>query len=291
MIVIIGIAIVVIGVLGGFMLHGGPLLVLLQWNEFLIIGGAAVGSLLVGTPLPLLKQLVGSAASVLKGNRFTKQEYLNLLKTLFELFNNAKRDGLISIESHINEPAKSAIFSKNPFLMHHRHALSYLCDTMKLLLGGGVPAHDVEALLEADHDSQNAEGAVGPGIVQKLGDALPGLGIVAAVLGIVITMQAINGPPEEVGHKVAAALVGTFLGVLLSYGFVQPFATNLELLHHAEARYRECIKTAVVAFAKGNSPVVVVEFARRVIFTDVRPTFEEVEQAVRSSRAPEEAKA
>ena len=291
MIVFIGIAIVVIGVLGGFVMHGGPLVVLLQWNEFLIIGGAALGSLLVGTPLPILKQLLGNVGSVIKGSRFTEEEYLNLLKTLYELFNTAKRDGLISVESHINEPAKSSIFSKNPFLMHHQHALSYLCDTMKLLLGGGVPAHDVEALLEADHDSQNAEAAVAPGIVQKLGDALPGLGIVAAVLGIVITMQAINGPPEVVGEKVAAALVGTFLGVLLSYGFVQPFATNLEFLHHAEARYRECIKVAIVAFAKGSSPVVVVEFARRVIYTDVRPTFEEVEQAVRSSRSEGEAKA
>jgi chemotaxis protein MotA len=257
-------------------------LVLLQWNEFLIIGGAAFGSLLMGSPLPVLKRLAKNVASILKGDRFTKEQYVTLLKTMFEVFNTAKRDGLISVESHITDPSKSPIFSKNQFLMHHSHALAYLCDTMKLLLGGGVPAYDVEALLEADSETQHAEGAVGPGLIQKLGDALPGLGIVAAVLGIVITMQAINGPPEEIGHKVAAALVGTFLGVLLSYGFFQPIATHLEILHQAESRYLECIKAGVVAFAKGNSPVVVVEFARRVIYTEVRPTFEEVEKAIRN---------
>jgi chemotaxis protein MotA len=285
MFVIIGFGIVIVGVLGGFVLHGGPLAVLLQWNEFLIIGGASIGSLLVGSPLPVLKRLIRNLLAVFKGDRFTKQEYVNLLKTQFELFNAAKRDGLISIESHINDPAKSPIFSKNAFLLHHVSALAYLSDTLKLLLGGGVPPHDLEALLDADSETHLAEAHVTTNVVQKLGDALPGLGIVAAVLGIVITMQAINGPPEEIGHKVAAALVGTFLGVLLSYGFLQPLATNLEHLHQSEGRYLECIKAGIVAFAKGNSPVVVVEFARRVIFSDIRPSFEEVEAAIREVKA------
>jgi chemotaxis protein MotA len=282
MVVIIGIAVVFFGVLGGFVLHGGPLLVLLQWNEFLIIGGAALGSLLVGSPLPILKRLLKNLLGILKGDRFTKDQYTLLLKTLFELFNTAKRDGLISVESHITNPANSAIFKKNPFLLDHGHAVAYLCDTMKLLLGGGVAAQEIESLLESDSETQLTEAAVTPGLIQKLADALPGLGIVAAVLGIVVTMQAINGPPEEVGHKVAAALVGTFLGVLLSYGLLQPIATNLELLHQSESRYLECINAAVAAFARGNAPVVVVEFARRVIYTEVRPTFEEVEKAIRS---------
>jgi chemotaxis protein MotA len=282
MFVVIGIAVVVIGVLGGFMMHGGPPAVLLQWNEFLIIGGAAIGSLLVSSPLSVLKRLLGSLGRIIQGDRYTKEQYLSLLKTMFELFNVAKRDGLISIESHITDPAKSSIFSKNAFLVKNHHALTYLCDTVKLLLGGGVPAYDIESLLDADMDTHHAESSVTPGIVQKLGDALPGLGIVAAVLGIVITMQAIDGPPQEIGEKVAAALVGTFLGVLLSYGFLQPVATNLELLNQAEARYLQCIKAGIVAFAKGNSPVVVIEFARRVIFNDVRPGFEELEKAVKT---------
>jgi chemotaxis protein MotA len=284
MFVFIGIAVVLGGVLGGFMMHGGPLIVLLQWNEFLIIGGAGIGSLLIGTPLPILTKIVSSVMGVLKGDRYTKDEYIKLLKTMFDIFNLAKREGLIALESHVMEPDKSPVFSKNAFLLQNHHALAYFCDTIKLLLGGGVPPHDVEALLDADMDTHHAETATPASLVQKLGDALPGLGIVAAVLGIVITMQAINGPPEEIGEKVAAALVGTFLGILLSYGFLQPIATHIELLAQSESRYLECIKAGVVAYAKGNAPIIVVEFARRVIFSNVRPTFEELESAMRDQK-------
>ncbi|HTY01228.1 MAG TPA: flagellar motor stator protein MotA [Bacteroidota bacterium] len=285
MFVIIGIAVVVIGVLGGFVLHGGPLPVLLQYTEFLIIGGAAIGSVLIGTPLPQLKRLIGSIGGIMKGDPYTKDQYLKLIQTQFELFNLAKREGLINIEQHIGNPEKSAIFSKNAFLLKNHHALDFFCDTMKLLLGGGIPPYDIESMMDADMDTHHAESATPPSLVQKLGDALPGLGIVAAVLGIVITMQAINGPPEVIGEKVAAALVGTFLGVLLSYGFIQPIATNMELLNAAEARYFECIKAGVVAYAKGNAPTVVVEFSRRVIFSNVRPSFEEVEKAIKAVKA------
>ena len=285
MFVIIGVVVVVIGVLGGFVLHGGPLPVLLQWAEFLIIGGASVGSLLIGTPLPQLKKLVGSVGKILAGDPYTKEQYVKLIQTQFELFNLAKREGLINIEQHIGDPAKSAIFSKNPFLLKNHHALDFLCDTMKLLLGGGIPPYDIEGMMDADIDTHHLESNTPPSLIQKLGDALPGLGIVAAVLGIVITMQAIDGPPAEIGEKVAAALVGTFLGVLISYGFVQPVATNMELLNAAEARYMECIKAGVVAYAKGNAPTVVVEFARRVIYSNVRPSFEEVEKAIKTVKA------
>ncbi len=285
MFVIIGAAIVLAGVLGGFMIEGGPLAVLIQPVEFMIIGGAAIGSLLVGTPLPILLRLSKNMLVVMGGDPYTKDQYLNLLKTQFEIFNMAKRDGLISIESHITDPKKSSIFSKNKFLLKNHHALDFFCDTMKLLLGGGVPPYEVESILDSDIDSHHAEGAVAPSVVQKLGDALPGLGIVAAVLGIVITMQAIGGPPEEVGHKVAVALVGTFLGILLSYGFVQPIATHMELLHQSELRFLECMKAGVVAFAKGNAPVIVVEFARRTIYQSVRPSFDELEKTMRAVKA------
>ncbi|MDH3252223.1 MAG: flagellar motor stator protein MotA [Ignavibacteria bacterium] len=285
MFVIVGIAVVVGCVLGGFVMHDGPLLVLLQWNEFLIIGGAALGSLLVGTPSGTLKQIFGCTMKVLKGDPYTKEQYLNLLKTMFELFNVAKRDGLINLEPHIEKPHESAIFSKNPFLLNHHHALDYFCDTMRLLLGGGVPPHDLDSLLEADIDTHHEKASTISGIVRTVGDALPGLGIVAAVLGIIVTMGAINGPPEEVGLKVAAALVGTFLGVLLSYGFVGPLAGHLELLSQSEHRYFECIKAGIIAYAKGTAPVMVVEFARRVIDNDVRPAFTEVEQATKELKA------
>ncbi len=282
MFVIIGIVVVIGSVLGGFVSHGGPLGVLVQPSEFVIIGGAALGALLVQTPLVVLKQLTGRISGIFKGDPYTKAEYLNLLKTMFELFNAATRDGLIAIEPHVEKPESSTIFAKNKFLIHHHHALYYLADTMKLLMGGGVPAHDLEAMLEADIDTHHAESGTASSMIQKVGDALPGLGIVAAVLGIVITMQAIEGPPAEIGNKVAAALVGTFLGIFLCYGFVGPMSTHMELLSQSESRYFECMKAGIVAYAKGNSPVVVVEFARRVITSDARPTFQEVEQAVKA---------
>ena len=286
MFVIIGAVVVIIGVVGGFLIEGGPILVLLQWTEFLIIGGAGIGSVLIGTPLPVLKQLAANLQKLLKGNPYTKKEYINLFKTMFELFTIAQRDGLINIEAHVEDPKKSPVFSKNPFLLENHHALYYFTDTMKLLLGGGVPPHDLEAMLDANIETHHAEMATGPSVLQKLGDSLPGLGIVAAVLGIVLTMQAIDGPPEEIGKKVAAALVGTFIGILMSYGFVQPLASHLELLAAYESRYIECIKAGVVAYAKGNSPIVVVEFARRIVFSDDRPSFSEVEKAMKDARPP-----
>jgi chemotaxis protein MotA len=285
MFVIIGIVVVIAAVLGGFVSAGGPLLVLVQPSEFVIIVGAALGSLLVQTPMSVLKQLMGRLSMLFKGDPYTRTEYLNLLKTMFELFNAATRDGLIAIEQHIEKPETSSIFSKNKFMMAHKERLYYLADTMKLLMGGGVPPHDLEALLEADIDTHHAEAEAASGMVQKIGDALPGLGIVAAVLGIVITMQAIDGPPAEVGEHVAAALVGTFIGILLCYGFVGPMATHMELLSQSEGRYFECMKTGIVAYAKGNAPMVVVEFARRVICNDVRPSFQELEMAVKTLKS------
>ena len=285
MFVIIG-AVVVLGcVIGGFLMHHGPLLVLLQYNEFLIIGGAAIGSMIVATPLGTLKRMVAMALGVLKGDPYTKDQYLNLLKTMFELFNMAKRDGLINVEPHIENPSQSTIFQKNPFLLHHHHALDYFCDTMRLLLGGGVPPHDLEALLDADIETHHQAATAASGTLQKTGDALPGLGIVAAVLGIIITMGKINGPPEEIGLSVAAALVGTFIGILLCYGFVGPLSTHMEHLSNSEARYFECVKAGVLAYAKGTAPVMVVEFARRVIVDEVRPSFLEVEKAMKEIKA------
>jgi len=287
MFVLVGVAVVFLGVLGGFVLHGGPLGVLLQWSEFLIIGGAGLGSLLIGMPPRMLKQMLGNIGSILKGDPYTKQEYLNLLKTLYDLFQVARRDGVIVFETHIENPESSNIFSGNPFLLINHHALQYLCDTMKIWRISGIAPYDLEALLDADIETHHAGSARFTGLLQKLSDSLPGLGIVAAVLGIVVTMQAINGPAEEIGEKVAAALVGTFLGVLLCYGFVSPVASHLELLSQSETRYLECIKSGVVAFAKGNAPAIAVEFARRVIYEESRPTFSELEQTVLSKGTAE----
>ncbi|MGE5314690.1 MAG: flagellar motor stator protein MotA [Acidobacteriota bacterium] len=279
MFILIGAAVVIASVLGGFFLAGGPFLVLLQYSEFIIIGGATVGMLLISTPMRMLKQMGGRIAAALKGDPYTKDEYLRLLQSLFELFHVATRDGLINVEQHVENPEKSAIFARNKFLLENHHAIDFLCDTLKLMLSGGVPAQDVEVLLDSDSDTHHEETAGLPAVFQKIGDSLPGLGIVAAVLGIIIVMQHVDAGAATVGHHVAAALVGTFLGILLSYGFVQPIATNLEFLNAAEARYITCIKAGVIAYAKGNPPVMAVEYARRVIYSDMRPSFRETEEA------------
>ncbi|KAB2925981.1 MAG: flagellar motor stator protein MotA [Bacteroidetes bacterium] len=285
MFVIIGIVVVIGSVLGGFVMHHGQLEVLVQVNEFIIIGGAAIGSMLVSAPMRIIKHLVSNIGTLFKGDPYTKEQYLNLLRTMFQLFHIATKDGLMNIEQHIEKPESSAIFTKNAFLLHHHHALPYLTDTLKLLLSGGVPAHDLEALLDADMETLHAESSQAPGLLSKVSDSLPGLGIVAAVLGIIITMQAINGPPEEIGMKVAAALVGTFLGILLCYGFLGPMAAHIETIHQSEARYMECIKVGVISYAKGNAPAMVVEFSRRVIFSDFRPTFAELEAVIKEAKS------
>jgi chemotaxis protein MotA len=276
---------VTIGILGGYLLYGGNLALIFQLPKIIMIGGAAIGSLFAAAPPRVLKQLVRGVRTIFGGERYSKKEYLNLLQTLFELFHVATREGLINVEQHVEDPEKSSIFKKNEFLLNNKHALNYLCDTMKVMISGGVPPHEIEMLLEADIDTQHQDESAAPQLLQKLGDSLPGIGIVVAVLGIILAMEAIDGPVEIVGRNVGAALVGTMMGVLLAYGFILPLASNLETLKQSEARYLECIKSAIVAYAKGNAPVMVVEFARRVIYEDVRPTFEETEKAVRGLKS------
>lgn len=282
MFVVIGFLVVIAGILGGYLIYGGNIMLILQVPKLIMIGGAALGSVMAAAPPRILKKILRGIKMIFGGERYTKDEYLNLLKTLFELFHVATREGLINVEQHVENPAESSIFKKNPFLLNNKHALHYLCDTMKVMISGGIPPHEIEMLLEADIDTQHQDDANAPALIQKLGDSLPGIGIVVAVLGIILAMEAIDGPVEVIGRNVGAALVGTMMGVLLAYGFVLPLATNLETLQQSEGRYLECIKAAVVAYAKGNAPVMVVEFARRVIYEDVRPSFEETEKAVRS---------
>ncbi|MCL4539116.1 MAG: flagellar motor stator protein MotA [Bacteroidetes bacterium] len=281
MFVIIGIVLVLVAVLGGFALEGGPFLVLIQYSEFLIIVGASVGALLISTPGKLLGKIIKKLVGVFKGAKVSQTLYLDLLKLMHELFQVAQKDGVIGLEQHVENPDKSKIFSKYPALLADRHLLHFLTDTMRLVVVGGAEPFDLESLMDADIETHHQEGSKPGMIMQKIGDSMPGLGIVAAVLGIVITMQAINGPPQEIGHKVAAALVGTFLGILLSYGFVQPLATNLDISAEEEARMFETVKAGVVAFAKGMQPLIAVEFARRTIFQDYRPSFKEMETALK----------
>jgi chemotaxis protein MotA len=282
--VIIGGIVVILAVLGGFGLEGGPFLVLMQEAEFMIIGGSAIGALLISAPAKTLKLIIQKVLGSLKGSSINTQMYLDLLKLLFEVFQMSRKDGLIALESHIEKPEESAIFSNYPRFLGHHHLLSFMCDTFRLVILGGVPAHDMEALMDTDIETHHHEGTKPGMILQKIGDSMPGLGIVAAVLGIIITMQAIGGPAEQVGKKVAAALVGTFLGIFLSYGFVQPMATNIDISNEEESKVFETIKAALIAFAKGFNPIVCVEFARRAIPSDYRPTFQEMEDYVKGKK-------
>jgi len=284
MLTIVGIAVVIISVIGGFILEGGPILVLIQVAEFMIIGGSAIGALLISTPSTILKKIINNIIKSLKGTKTTKQTYLDLLKLLYELFSIIRKDGLIAIESHIERPEESNVFKNYPQFLSQRHLIEFLSDTLRLVIMGGVPPHEIELLMDADIELHHHEGSKPGMILQKIGDSLPGLGIVAAVLGIVITMQAINGPPEEIGHKVAAALVGTFLGVFISYGFIQPFATNLDLSNDDESRIFHVIKSGIICAAKGLNPILSVEFARRSIASDYRPSFQEMESYVKGTK-------
>ena len=284
MLAIAGFLVVILSVLGGYLLEGGSFLVLMQWVEFIIIGGAAGGALLISAPPKLLKKILDRALLIFKKNGTTKETYLGLLKMMYELFVLSQKEGVLALESHIEHPQDSALFKKYPDFVRQHHLLAFFTDTVRLVLMGSVSPHEIEALMDTDIDTQQQQGSKPGMILQKIGDSLPGLGIVAAVLGIVITMQAIGGPAEEVGKKVAAALVGTFLGVLLSYGFVQPLATSLDLMHEDEARMLEVMKAALVAFSKGFNPMVAVEFGRRSIFEDSRPTFQEMEQGLKGPK-------
>jgi len=282
---IIGASVVLVGVIGGFVLEGGPILLLIQPAEFLIIGGAAIGSILIATPIKVLKGLVGRIPNVLKGVGPTKTGYLELLTLLYEVFLNAKKNGYIALEHDVTDPEKSPIFSKYPGVLGNHHALVFMCDSIKLLVDGSVSPAQLETMMDAELETHHEEGSRHPGILGRVGDSLPGLGIVAAVLGVVITMQSIDGPPEEIGHKVAVALVGTFIGILLCYGFVSPLAMNLEATGLDEAKYLQCIKAGILAFANGSAPIVAVEFARRVIFSYDRPTNVEMEAACKGIAA------
>ena len=282
MLVIVGAIIVLASVMGGFIWAGGPPLVLVQPSEFLIIGGASLGALLISTPSSVLRKLLGQVGRFFKA-RPGRGDYLELLGMLYQLFKVTQQSGVMALETHVEEVDKSPILSRYPKFLANHHAVAFLSDSIKVIILGGIAPHDLESLMDEDLHVHDTEASKPASTLARIGDALPGLGIVAAVLGVVITMQSIDGPPQEIGHHVAAALVGTFLGILACYGFVGPAATNLEHLVADEVHYLVCIKTGLLAVYKGFPPAIAVEFARRVLPNDVRPSFEETEQYCRAA--------
>jgi chemotaxis protein MotA len=283
MLLIVGALVVIGSVVGGYLMEGGNLLLLLQPSEFIIIGGAAVGSLLIGTPTKVLGQMSKHIATAF-GAALDRTDYLDLLAMLYQLFRVIQSTGVMALEPHFDNPGQSAILSKYPKFLSRHESLAFLSDSAKVIIVGGMSSHDLENLMDVDLEVHHHEELRPSATLNKVGDALPGLGIVAAVLGVVITMQAIDGPPSEIGEKVGAALVGTFLGILMSYGFVQPLAGALESRVNDDGRYEHCIKAGLLAMFKGLPPAIAVEFARRTLPADVRPTFEETEQACKAAR-------
>src|SRR5437879_4445610 len=271
----------------------GNIKVLIQPAELLIIGGAAAGTVLIANPLHILKQIAAGIAVVFKGSKFTKQRYIESLRLTYELLNKARRQGLMSLETDIEDPDKSPIFSKDPEFLKDHHVRYFFCDSMRMAISG-VEAFELDQLMDLDLEVHHHEATVPVASLSTMADSLPGLGIVAAVLGVVITMGALGGPPEEIGHKVAAALVGTFLGILLCYGLFGPLASNMAKGNDAEAQFYHCLRVAIAAFARGSAPILSVEFARRTIPADVRPTFQAMEAACKkraTSPAPDGAAA
>ena len=285
MFVIIGLAIVFGSILFGYTMHHGKIAVLIQVSEFIIIGGAALGAMVIGNPPGLLVRTLKEILGLLKPNPYTEKSYGELLQVLYDVFQTARKDGLVGLEQHIEDPEKSPLFAKYPHFMSHHHAVSFLTDTLKVLLTGAVEDHHLSEILDLDLEKQHEQAMAVPSALAKVGDAMPGFGIVAAVLGVVITMGSIGGTAAEIGEKVAAALVGTFLGILLSYGVINPIAAAVEARIRAEHAYMGCIRTALLSFARGDSPMTAVEFARRNIEPEDRPSFAELEALTRRKAA------
>ena len=283
MFIFIGAIVVLGGVLTGFVLEGGHIMALNQPMELLIIGGAAMGALLISTPLPVLKGIISQTKGAISSG-LQKQDYLDLLVMMFEIFNVARKDGLIGLENHVEHPQESEILKRYPKFLKNHHAVAFFADTMRVIISGAVQPHDLEDLMDGDIEVLHEEEERPSDALNSTADSLPGLGIVAAVLGVVITMAAIDGPPAEIGHKVAAALVGTFLGILGCYGFVGPLAASLKHRLNDGKQYLACMKHALLAFHKGVAGVIAVEFARRSLYAEVRPEFIELETACNETK-------
>jgi len=279
--VIIGLVVVFGSIIGGFLMEKGHLLVLVQPAELVIIGGAALGTIFIANPLPTIIRMFKGMLGALAGSRYTRKFYLETLTMLGEIFQTARKQGMAKLEGDVDEPQKSPLFGKYPKLLKDHQALDFICDTLRVAVTGGVGAYEIDQVMEIDIEAHHAEAHPPVAALQTVADALPGLGIVAAVLGVVITMGALGGPPEEIGHKVAAALVGTFLGILLCYGVFGPLAAKLTAMNNDDATYYQCLRTGLAAFIKGAPPILAVEFARRSLPHAMRPSFKEAETAVR----------
>ncbi len=292
MFTIIGIVVVFGAVLAGYLMEKGPLAVLIQPAELIIILGAAIGTLLIANPLHILTKIGGGVAGVFGGSPFTKERYLLTLRMMYQLFSRARKDGMMALESDSDAPEQSVIFSQYPSFLKDHHVVAFVCDSIRMAASGSMEPFDADQMIESDMEVHHHEAALPIAALSTMADALPGLGIVAAVLGVVITMGALGGPPEEIGKHVAAALVGTFLGILMCYGLVGPIASNMAKTAEDEHAYYNVLRVLMISFMKGSAPVLAIEFGRRSIPGHLRPSFQETEKFIREkSAAPAAAEA
>ncbi len=278
---IIGFFVVIGCVIGGYLFAGGNLSVLFQPAEVMVIGGAAIGAFIISSPKKLMKNVIKGAKKTFKFKSHSKDDYIQLLSLLYGIFLKMRKEGILAIEGDVESPEKSAIFKKYESILHNERAVSFICDNMKVMLSIEIQPHEIENLMDIDIESSEEEEIEPAHAINKMADGLPGLGIVAAVMGIVVTMGMLNEPPEILGHHIGAALVGTFMGVLLCYGFVGPFAALIENQVKEEASYYQVIKIAIVSYMTSSAPQIAVEFGRRAIPESLRPTFSELEKILK----------
>jgi chemotaxis protein MotA len=289
MFAIIGILLVFASVIGAFLMEKGHIMVLVQPAELLLIAGAATGTLLVANPTHVIKDIVAGLLGVLKGSPFGKARYLSTLKMMYQFLNKVRKEGLLSVEMDVEKPEESLIFKNFPEFIKDHHSRDFVCDTLRMAITGGVEPFDMDQMMELDMEVHHNEATMPVSSLTTMADALPGLGIVAAVLGVVITMGSLGGPPEEIGEKVAAALVGTFLGILLCYGVAGPLSSNMAKSADSQNEYLHVLRVLMLSFLKGSAPIIAVEMGRRAIPAHVRPGFDEMEKFCKNIQASPEA--
>lgn len=285
MLVGVGYIIIIISVFGGFALAGGHLAALWQPVEVLMICGGAIGAFVVGNSSKAIKATLKALPGVFKETPYNKAVYMELMTLLYDVLSKVRKEGLMSIESDVDDPVNSPLFSKYPSIVADHHIIEFITDYLRLMVGGNLNSMEIENLMDNELETHHQEGEVPVHVVAKLGDGLPAFGIVAAVMGVVHTMESVHLPPAELGMLIAAALVGTFLGILLAYGFVSPLSGKLEHRLHESSKLFECIKVTLLANLNGYSPVLAIEFGRKVLFTTERPSFVELEEHVKKSKS------
>jgi chemotaxis protein MotA len=287
MFVIVGYVVVMVAVFGGYALAGGKFAVIIKAApiELFIIGGSALGAFFVGNDAKTIKATMGAIPTLFKGSKYTKARYMELMALLYEILAKARKEGLMSIEADVENPHDSALFKKFPNIAADHHLVEFMTDYLRMMVSGNMNAHEIENLMDSEIETHHQEAHKPMGAIQAVGDGLPAFGIVAAVLGVVKTMASVGQPPAVLGQMIAGALVGTFLGILLAYGFVSPLAKVLEQKGDEAHKELQCVKITLLASLQGYAPAIAVEFGRKVLFSTERPSFQELESHVKQKKA------